>query len=109
MCHWQWRIVDGYDAVVVVFVAVAVDLAFLGMDDCSRLHSYDAERLVIRVSRGLVFCSTVRNEISLDRWSRCVVFEVNPRELCRDRGVQNDVVVFQDAFRAFVDCVIPFE
>ncbi len=66
MCLWQWRIVDGYDAVIVVFVAVAVDLAVLGVDDCNRLHSYDAERLVISVSRGRVFCLTVRNEISLD-------------------------------------------
>ena len=84
MCHWQWHIVDGYDAVVVIFVAVAVDLAVLGMDDCNMLHSYDAERLVICVSCGLVFCLAVRNEISLDRWSRCVMFEVYPRELCRD-------------------------
>jgi hypothetical protein len=36
------------------------------VDDCNRLHSYDAERLVISVSRGRVFCLTVRNEISLD-------------------------------------------
>ena len=90
-------------------MAMAVDLAVLGVDDCNRLHSYDAERLVICVSRGLVFCLAVRNEISLDRWSRCVVFEVYPRELCCDLGVKNNVILFQDAFRAFVDVVIPFE
>jgi len=51
-------------------MAMAVDLAVLGVDDCNRLHSYDVERLLIRVSRGRVFCLTVRKEIRLDRWSR---------------------------------------